>query len=135
MKTNILSAFAIALLASISVPVLANKTKSSSVKSVLNPEVTFLGTEGNNSLFSVQVANATPVKFVLTLTDAEGNEIYSHKYETANFSKVFKLVADNTNTNPLGLSFRIEVVPGGEKHDFEVSSATRVIKEVQITKL
>jgi hypothetical protein len=135
MKHNMIRTFAIALLATFTVPVLANKAKKADLKSITQPSVAFLGAEGENSLFAVQLENATPIKFVLSLTDAEGNNIYSQEFETASFSKVFKLVAENPGINANGLTFHFSVLTTGEKHDFEVKSATQLVKETAITKL
>ena len=79
--------------------------------------------------------NEVPVKFVLNITDAEGNRVFSQQYDTTSFSKVFKLVADSNSTNPLGLSFEIVVLSTGEKHSFEVNTATETVNEVQVTKI
>jgi hypothetical protein len=142
MKTNILNLknlvialAAITASAGISNTAMANKTKSHNVKQLLQPTVKFLGTESNTALFSIEATNEIPVKFTLNITDAEGNRVFSENYETSNFSKVFKLVADSNSSNPLGLSFEIVVLSTGERHSFEVNTSTEIVNEVQVTKI
>lgn len=133
---NLVIALAVILTpAVVSNTALANKTKSPAVKQVLQPTIKYMGTEDNTALFSIEAINESPVKFLLTITDSEGNKIFSQNYETANFSKVFKLVADSSNSNPLGLSFEILVLSTGEKHSFEVNTTTEIVNEVRVTKI
>jgi hypothetical protein len=142
MKTKILNLKSLAMVlaatftfAGISNTAMANKTKSQNVKQLLQPTVKYLGTENNTALFSVEAMNEVPVKFVLNITDAEGNRVFSQQYDTTNFSKLFKLVADSNSSNPLGLSFEIVVLSTGEKHSFEVNTTTETVNEVQVTKI
>jgi hypothetical protein len=135
LKSLIIALAAITASAGISNTAIANKTKSQNVRQLLQPSVKFLGTENNTALFSVEASNETPVKFTLNITDAEGNRVFSQNYDTSNFSKVFKLVADSNSSNPLGLSFEIVVLSTGERHSFEVNTTTEIVNEVQVTKI
>lgn len=118
------------------VPAFANrKTQSAKLAAITQPAVKFLGTEDNSSLFSVALANETPVKFALTIKDAEGEVIFSETYEASKFSKVFKLVNAGDTNNSLGVSFQIQELPNGAAHTFDVSTETEYVKEVEITKL
>jgi hypothetical protein len=112
---------------SISVPAMAHKTKIETSLASIQPTVTFLGTENNNSLFSVAIDNEEPVKFELSITDAEGEIIYQQAYEGSKFTKVFKLVNEGFSENPVGLSFHIQEKLSGVQHNFEVSSTTHII--------
>jgi hypothetical protein len=135
LKSLVIALAAITASAGISNTALANKTKSQNVRQLLQPSVKFLGTENNTALFSVEASNETPVKFTLNITDAEGNRVFSQNYDTSNFSKVFKLVADSNSSNPLGLSFEIVVLSTGERHSFEVNTTTEIVNEVQVTRI
>lgn len=142
MKTKILNLKSLAIVlaatftfAGLSNTALANKTKSQNVKQLLKPTVKYLGTENNTALFAVEASNEAPVKFVLNITDAEGNRLFSQNYETTSFAKIFKLVTDSNSANPLGLSFEIVVLATGEKHSFEVNTTTEIVNEVQVTKI
>jgi hypothetical protein len=135
LKNLVIALAAITASAGISNAALANKNKSQNVKQLLQPTVKFLGTENNSALFSIEASNEAPVKFLLNITDAEGNRVFSQNYETSNFSKVFKLVADSNSSNPLGLSFEIVVLSTGERHSFEVNTTTEIVNEVQVTKI
>jgi len=120
----------------ISVPALANrKIQADSIAQAIQPSVTFLRSEDNSPLFTISLENETPVKFELIIKDATGEEIFKEIYETAKFLKVFKLVDENVTGDPLGLSFQVQVLPNGVKHNFEVSGTTEYVKEVEITKL
>jgi hypothetical protein len=120
---------------SFSVPAMANKTKSVSLAPITQPAIKFLGTENNNSFFSVSIANDTPVKFALSIQDADGETIYSGTYEASKFSKVFKLVNEGAVGNQAGLTFYIQELPNGVTHKFEVITETEFVKEVEITKI
>ena len=119
---------------SFSTSLFANKTDNIAVKQLLQPAVKFLGTENNIAVFAVESGNDFPVKFALTITDAEGNQIFSQEFESANFSKVFKLVADNTVSHPLDLSFNIEALETGERHTFEVNGTSESVNITEVTK-
>ena len=141
MKKNIIKVRSLALalaltvaVSSFSTSVMANKTENITVKQLLQPTVKFLGTENNTAVFSVEAGNEFPVKFALTIIDAEGNSIFNQEFESANFSKVFKLVADNTVSHPLNLSFDIEVLETGEKHTFEVNATSDSVNITEVTK-
>lgn len=121
---------------SISVPAMAGKkTKIETAVASIQPTVTFLGTENNNTLFSVAIDSEEPVKFELSITDAEGDVIYKQAYEASKFAKVFKLVNEGLSENPVGLSFHIQEKLSGVQHNFDVSSTTQIVNEVAITKL
>jgi hypothetical protein len=135
LKNLVIALATITAAAGISNAALPNKNKTQNVKQLLQPTVKFLGTENNSALFSIEASNEAPVKFLLNITDAEGNRVFSQNYETSNFSKVFKLVADSNSSNPLGLSFEIVVLSTGERHSFEVNTTTEIVNEVQVTKI
>ncbi|CAN5799399.1 hypothetical protein BH10BAC3_BH10BAC3_17940 [soil metagenome] len=120
---------------SISVPAMANKKKIESALATIQPRVTFLGTENNSILFSVAIDSEEPVKFELSITDAEGEVIYKKAYEALKFVKVFKLVNEALSENPIGLSFYIKEKVSGVQHNFDASSTTEIVNEVAITKL
>ena len=121
---------------SISVPAMANrKSQPASPVHTIQPTVKFLGSENNSSLFSVAFNNDAPVKFDVIIQDADGEVIFNQTFESSKFAKTFKLVNENTDANPEGLSFHIQVKPTGEQHSFEVSNETELVTEVEIVKL
>ena len=135
-RTILVGLLATVVTIGISVPATANnKTKIENAVKSIQPTVTFLGTENNQSLFSVALDNEEPVKFELSIKDAAGETIYKQAYEASKFVKVFKMVNEGTTENPVGLSFHIQFKPSGVQNNFEVSSTTEVVNEVAITKL
>lgn len=134
-RTVAIAVFATVAFGTITVPASAARNRSNNVKPVLQPAVTFLGAENENAFFSIQLGNSAPVKFLLTITDAEGNRIFSQQFDAANFSKTFKLVNEATVASPIDFSFHFEVVSTGEKHEFEISTATQIVKDVQVTRI
>jgi hypothetical protein len=135
-RTILVGLLATFVTVSISVPAMANKkNKIETALATIQPAVTFLGTENNNSLFSVAIDSEEPVKFELSITDAEGEIIYKQAFEASKFVKVFKLVNEGSSENSAGLSFHIQEKLSGVQHNFDVSSTTQIVNEVAITKL
>jgi hypothetical protein len=119
-----------------SVPALANqKNNAAASLQTIQPTVKFVGSENGNALFSVVFENEVPVKFEIAIEDAQGEIIFKQTYEASKFSKVFKLVNEVPGNNPSGLSFKIQVLPTGVIHNFEISSTIKTFNEVAITKL
>ena len=135
-RTILVGLLATVVTIGIAVPAVANK-KSQAAISQTNSQatVTYLGSENNASLFSVALNNSAPVKFTVIIRDAAGDIIYNQTFESSQFAKTFKLVNEGAYADPAGLSFHIQVKSSGEQHNFEVSTETEEVKEVEIVKL
>lgn len=132
---TILTGLALAsVMAVATVPASAKDKKQDSVSASITPVVEYIGSDDNSSLFTVAFGNATPVKFELTVNDAQGTQIFSQEFEAAKFSKYFKLVNEGTGDSQ-DLSFTIHIFPNGATHTFNVSNSTKLEKNVTVTKL
>jgi len=122
------------ILLTISAPTFAKNNKQE-IKPVLNiqPSLQYLSFEDQTSLFRVQFEPKAPVKFELSITDSHGNTLFHQNYESASFSKVFKLVNEGEE-NALDLSFSI-LLEDGTRHDFTVSNSSELANIVEITRL
>lgn len=131
---NILTGlFATIVTFTLALPAMANN-KSKAIKAALTPVVSYLGSEHNNPLFSVELENETPAKFEISIRDTDGSVLYKEIYEASKFSKVFKLVNEE-KAIPAGLTFRIRELNTGVYHNFEVSTSTELVRDVEISKL
>lgn len=114
-------------------PASAKDKKQDSTVSI-SPVVEFIGSDENISLFSLTMDNATPVKFELVVSDANGAQVFIQEFEAAKFSKYFKLVNEGGGDNQ-DFTFTVRTLPNGIAHVFNATSSTRLQKNVTITKL
>lgn len=111
------------------------KTAKKAVTPTINiqPSVEFVGGDDASTLLHVTFDSETAVKFELTVTDANGEVIYSQDFEAAKFSKYVKLVQEGDSAGALFVTVR--TLPNGTKHTFSVANEDKVINEISVVKL
>ena len=122
--------FFIALLALASSVNCANGQQSTTVHDPKNGSVTYLGTNGGEMLFNLVFENSKQEKFVVSISDAEKNILYTEVFNDKKFNKKFKVPADI-----LKLTFTITNQKTKTDQQFVVSTERRLIEEVLVTKL
>jgi hypothetical protein len=94
--------------------------------------VQYTGTADGAMIFSVNIPNASADKFTLTIQDADGNVLFSKEYSDKNFSKKYRLVADDSNSSYF---FNIKSNNKSLEKTFAVSTVQKIIDEVVVTPL
>ena len=90
-RTVIFSLVITGAMATVAVPVLANKEVT---QPALNnqPAVEFVGTDISSSTFHVTFNAEKQVKFELNVRDEDGDVLFRNTYETEKFSKYIKCI-------------------------------------------
>ncbi len=94
--------------------------------------VQYIGTVDNALIFSVRLDNINGDKFTLVIRDENGHELYSREYNDKNFSRKIKLVKSDDVSR---YSFVIKSVNKELEQTYAVSTETKIIDEVVVTKL
>ncbi|HWB27034.1 MAG TPA: hypothetical protein VG738_16240 [Chitinophagaceae bacterium] len=94
--------------------------------------VQFAGAADNALYFNVKVANANGDKFTITVTDKEGDVLYTNEFSEKNFDKKFKLLKSDDIS---AYNFRITSSNKSLDQTFSVSATTKVVDDVTVTKL
>lgn len=140
MKKNYMNirtaAMALALSASlfaVSAPVFASK-KHEAVKSsvAVQPEVAVTGNDANSSTFLVTFNPGTRVKFLLSVSDVDGDVLYRKNFDTDKFSTYIRLLTQADESQ--NFHFTIKILPAGEVHTFDVKSNVKLVKSVVVEK-
>lgn len=97
------------------------------------PVVSYAGSVDGQPLFQVKVDNANSEVYFLSITDDEGNLLYSEKIKDQKISRTFKY--DKSDRDNAKLTF----VLAGEKEKqtqvFKINTNTQVVQDVVVTKL
>lgn len=94
--------------------------------------VQFAGSAENALFFNVKVANTNSDKFTVTVTDKEGDVLYTQSFNDKDFSKKFKLVKSDDISQ---YNFKITSANKDLEQSFTVNASTKVVDEVVVTKL
>ena len=102
----------------------------------ISPVVKFAGTDSDGAaLITVSFESPIPVKFEVSMTDANGNEFFSRDFESARFLKTFKLVNMADGFGNMDLTLSIRIADTGKAHEFKVNSSVEQVSSVSISKL
>ena len=108
-------------------PAFANESKDNP------PVVSYAGSVDGQPLFRVNVENKNSEVYFLSITDDEGNLLYSEKIKDQKISRTFKY--DKSDRDNAKLTF----VLAGEKEKqtqvFKINTNTQVVQDVVVTKL
>ncbi|HVX48979.1 MAG TPA: hypothetical protein VHB48_02445 [Chitinophagaceae bacterium] len=94
--------------------------------------VQFAGAAENALYFNVRVANTSGDKFTITVTDKDGDVLYTQAFNDKNFDKKFKLVKSDDISS---YNFRITSANKDLEQTFSVNATTKVVDDVTVTKL
>ena len=116
-----------------SIPSFAHSSKIEIISSeAIQPAVKYIGTDDKGAGFAVKFDATAPVKFELTIKDKLGIVLFTKVFESASFSKTFRLMMDDSYN--LEVSFTIKTLPDGNEHTFNVSTEEKTTTEVAVTK-
>jgi hypothetical protein len=122
------------LMITLSVPTFANDKKKigAIANSSMQPIVKYLGSDSSGASFLVTMDAAVPVTFELAIKDKEGIQLFTRVFESASFSKTFKVVSNEPGN--MQLDFTIKTLPDGNITTFSVSSEEKTVTEIAVTK-
>lgn len=93
--------------------------------------VQYTGSVENALYFNVKVTNANSDKFTVTVTDNDGDVLYTQTFSDANFDKKFKLLKSDDISR---YNFKITSNNKELEQSFTVNASTRVVNDVVVTK-
>ncbi|MGZ3839052.1 MAG: hypothetical protein ACXVMS_03535 [Flavisolibacter sp.] len=95
--------------------------------------VKYMGTVNDQVVFQLTYDNKEGEPFYLTVKDAEGNILYTAKYNEKNFSKQFRF--DKDEFSNASVSFTLAPQNEKESQTFKVATSSRVVENIVVTKL
>jgi hypothetical protein len=93
--------------------------------------VEYIGTVNDNVAFNVQYKNETGSTFNLSVVNEAGEVIYTSQFTGQNFSK--KVVIENVPEDA-HVTFILKGADATMKQSFDVSTATRTVADVRVSK-
>ena len=105
----------------------ANSHTFASTKSAFH----YVGTEENKIVFNVKFENPAESKFDLVITNENGDVVYKQSYSEKNFDKKIVLLKEGD----AHLTFAIKSKDVNYKESFDISTTTKVVEDVVVTKL
>ncbi len=117
-----------AALSSFSLLSLANPGKEDPKDKTSTAEVKYIGTKGE-MIFNVTYDNASGARFVLTLTDKEGNQLFQNAYSDKKFDKKFKIADPGSYGS---LIFSIRNLADNSVQRFEVNATSHLVEDVNV---
>ena len=102
------------------------------ISSANQATVQFAGSADNALFFNVKVANTNGDKFTITVSDNDGDVLYSQEFSEKGFDKKFKLLKSDDISR---YNFKISSNNKDIEQSFSVSASTKVVDDVKITKL
>ena len=122
------------LMITLAVPSFANNKKIEIISSAsAQQSVTYVGSDDQSASFLVKLDAAAPVNFEITIRDNYGVILFSKVFESANFSKTFKVLKDESGLSQL--AFTIKTLPDGALNTYNVNTEQKSITEVAISKV
>ncbi len=112
----------------------ANTTNIEILSDNSGATVQYTGTVDGALIFSVNIPNAGGDRFALVIEDDNGNTLYEKEYSDKNFSKKFKLVKNDDDSNK-SYNFVIKSANKDLEKTFAVSTVQKIIDEVVVTPL
>lgn len=95
-------------------------------------EVKHLMDQGNKTFFQVQLQNTQGEKFLITITDKFGNELFSEISREKDFDKKFQC----ENLQELGpLTINVKSMKDRQEQAFKLNTSVRFVQDVTIQKL
>ena|SRR2546423_27668 len=94
--------------------------------------VKFAGSTDNALFLDLKVNNPKGDKFTLVIQDNDGIVLFTKDYTDTSFTKKIKILKDDDNSR---YNISIRSVNKGLEHNFAVSTVSRIIDDVTVTKL
>lgn len=95
-------------------------------------EIKYLGSVGDQPIFSVDFENATEEEVLVTMKDNEGNVLYYEKFKEKKFSKKFQL---QRHEDELKVTLTISSKKDRQVQQFQINRNTRIVEDVVVTKV
>jgi hypothetical protein len=96
--------------------------------------VKYVGVVEDQVVFQFNYENVTGEIFSVAIKDQNGNVLYSGKFNDKKFSKQFRMDKSELG-NAVSLSFILTTQNDKQNQVFNVSSTSRVVEDVVVTKL
>jgi len=93
--------------------------------------VQYTGSVDNALYFNVKVNNANSDKFTVTVTDNDGDVLYTQSFSDKNFDKKFKLLKSDDISR---YNFKITSNNKELEQSFTVNASTKIVDDVVVTK-
>jgi hypothetical protein len=94
--------------------------------------VKYLGADNESYIFNVAYNNESGEKFLLRITDAEENTLFTGTYTDKKFDKRFKLLKEGSDGK---LKFIIRDLKDNSVQTFEVTTTSQVVEDVVVKKV
>ena len=94
--------------------------------------VKYIGTDENSHVFNVVYNNDNGEKFLLRITDQEGNILFIQTYADKKFDRRFRLMRDAMQGQ---LNFTIKNLKDNSVQSFKVTTTSQVIEDVVVKKV
>lgn len=96
-------------------------------------ELKYLGSVNNQPLFQLNLNNAEPDAFAITLRDVSGNIIFHEEVKGTQISRKYRLNADEMDVS--GLRFEVTSKNSNTKTVYAVNRKSHVVEDVIINRL
>lgn len=94
--------------------------------------IKYIGAVGNQPIFLVEFDNQTEEEILVALRDADGNMLYTEKFQGKRFSKRFQL---NRNEDDLQVTLSLTNRKDRLTQQYQINRNTRIVEDVTVTKL
>src|SRR5690349_4929593 len=118
---------AIAFSFAFSTMTLANRVDSPKI------ELKFIGNIQEQPVFQLDVKNATPDEFTITIRDEDGTVLYFDRLTARKISRKFQLNTEEIGNNVLQLEVRSRNTGKGEV--YEINRNTRIVEETLVSRI
>lgn len=96
-------------------------------------ELKFIGHSNNQLVFQLNLKNAEEEEYIITITDKEGNTIYTERIKGANISK--KLLFNKEEIADDIMRVKVRSKKNNVTETYEINRSTRVVEETSVNKL
>jgi hypothetical protein len=104
-------------------------SKKHNAGSASTAEVSYIGSQEGQPLFSVSYNNNEGGRFGVSITDAEGDQLFQAYYRDRKFDKKFKI----SDAAPRGkLLLTIHNFQDNSEQSFEINANTRLVEDVEV---
>lgn len=94
--------------------------------------IKYIGAVGNQPIFLVEFDNQTEEEILVSLRDADGNMLYTERFQGKRFSKRFQL---NRHEDDLQVTLSLTNRKDRFTQQYQINRNTRVVEDVTVTKL
>ena len=116
----------------ISVSTNAAEIPTDTTLSEASATVKYVGTDENSYVFNVHYNNDNGDRFLLRITDREGNVLFTQTYAGKKFDRRFRLMKDAIQGQ---LNFSIKNLKDNSVQTFQVTTKEQVVEDVVVKKV